>query len=94
MAYNHYLQFSKWSEQNVYFVCRLKDNAVYEVQGEPVFEQMLSEKEYGVLKEEHIHLKYTEDKKQKTLCLRKVTCKDEKGRIYYFISNKWVISNE
>jgi hypothetical protein len=72
----------------------LKDNAVYEVQGEPVFEQMLSEKEYGVLKEEHIHLKYTEDKKQKTLCLRKVTCKDEKGRIYYFISNKWVISNE
>jgi hypothetical protein len=93
-AYNHYLQFSKWSEQDVYFVCRLKDNAVYEVQGEPVFEQTLSEKEYGVLKEEHIHLKYTEDKKEKTLCLRKVTYKDEEGRIYYFISNNWLISSE
>ena len=31
-AYNHYLQFAHWSEESVNFVCRLKDNAKYEVQ--------------------------------------------------------------
>jgi hypothetical protein len=93
-AYDHYLQFAKWTEEGVYFVCRLKDNAVYEVQGDPVFEQTLSDKEYGVFKEEHIHLKYTEDKKEKILCLCKVTYKDEKGRIYNFITINWDISNE
>jgi len=33
-------------------------------------------------------------KKTKTLCLRKVTYRDEKGRIYQFITNNWIISNE
>jgi hypothetical protein len=92
-AYNHYLQFAKWTEDDVFFVCRLKDNAKYEVQN-TVFEQILPEKTAGVLKEEHIHLAYKEDKKQKTLCLRKVTYRDEKGRMYQFITNNWEISNE
>ena len=46
------------------------------------------------MKEEHIHIKYVENKKVKTLCLRKVTYKDEKGRIYKFITNNFDISNE
>jgi len=36
-AYNHYLQFAKWTNDKVYFVCRMKSNAVYEVVNE-VFE--------------------------------------------------------
>jgi len=60
-AYNHYLQFAKWTQDGVFFVCRLK---------------------------------YKQNKKQKTLCLRKVTYRDEKGRIYQFITNNWEISNE
>jgi hypothetical protein len=45
-AYNHYLQFARWTQQGVNFVCRLKDNAVYQVQEEtPLFEQKKSEKE-------------------------------------------------
>ncbi|MDP3642825.1 MAG: transposase, partial [Bacteroidota bacterium] len=31
-AYNHYLQFARWTNEGINFVCRLKDNAVYEVQ--------------------------------------------------------------
>jgi hypothetical protein len=95
-AYNHYFQFAKWTNEGVNFVCRLKDNAVYEVQ-EVIFEQELSENQSGVMKEEHIHLKYASKKKakkDKTLCLRKVTYRDEKGRIYRFISNNWDITNE
>lgn len=30
-AYNDYKQFARWSEAGVYFVTRMKDNAVYEV---------------------------------------------------------------
>jgi hypothetical protein len=59
-AYNYYLQFAKWTAAGVNFVCRLKDNAKYEVQGEPLFEKKLKTDEFGVYKVEHIHLKYKE----------------------------------
>ncbi len=45
-------------------------------------------------KEEHIHLKYKEEKLEKVLCLRKLTYKDDKGRIFHFITNNFEISNE
>jgi hypothetical protein len=92
-AYNYYLQFAKWTDQKVNFVCRLKKNAVYQVV-EEIFKQELQVGKQGVLKEEHIHIKYKENKQEKTLCLRKVTYRDEKGRIYEFITNNFEISNE
>jgi hypothetical protein len=45
---------------SVNFVCRLKDNAKYEVQGEPLFEKELEKVEFDVFKGEHIHIKYAE----------------------------------
>ena len=92
-AYNHYLQFAQWTQQRINFVCRLKSNAVYEVI-ETLFVQDLLPDKAGVLKEEHIHLKYTDNKEEKQLCLRKVTYQDEKGRIYEFITNNFDISRE
>lgn len=92
-AYNHYLQFAKWTGQQVNFVCRLKKNAVYEVQ-EILFEQELQDDESGVLKEEHIHLNYKDKKQNKKLCLRKVTYRDVDGRMYEFITNNFEISRE
>lgn len=92
-AYNHYLQFAKWTEQQVNFVCRLKKNAVYEVQ-ETLFEQELQDDKAGVLKEEHIHLSYKDKKQNKKLCLRKVTYRDDDGRLYEFITNNFEISRE
>jgi hypothetical protein len=92
-AYNHYLQFAKWTQEDIFFVCRLKDNAKYEVQ-DVMFEQTLPEGQAGVMKTEHIHLQYKEGKKSKTLCLRKVTYRDEQGRVYQFITNNWAISHE
>lgn len=89
-AYNHYLQFAKWTIEKVYFVCRLKSNAVYEIDRE-IFSKSLPENTSGVLKEEHIVLKYKEDK---SLLIRKITYQDEKGRIYEFICNNFDISCE
>lgn len=90
-AYNHYLQFSKWTEQQVNFVCRLKKNAVYMVEN-VMYENELQDGESGVLKDEHIHLDYKEKKENKKLCLRKVTYIDEKGRFYQFITNNFEIT--
>lgn len=92
-AYNHYKQFAEWTTQNINFVCRLKKNAVYKVE-EVLFIQELDDKKTGVLKEEHIHFTYKEDGLEKPLCLRKVTYRDDKGRIYEFISNNFEISRE
>lgn len=92
-AYNHYLQFAKWTLEEVYFVCRMKENALYEVVNQ-VFSQMLKPQEAGVLKEEHIHLKYQEEKKEKTLCLRRVTYQDDKGRTFVFLSNNFAILSQ
>jgi hypothetical protein len=94
-AYNYYRQFAEWTREGVNFVCRLKANAKYEVQEEkPSFEKKLDKGEFGVYKVEHIHLNYKEEKEEKTLCLRLVYYKDEKGRKYKFITNNWEISAE
>ena len=71
----------------------MKSNAVYEVVNR-VFEQTPQPKEAGVLKEEHVQLKYHEDKVEKTLCLRKITYQDDKGRIYIFSCNNFEITNQ
>ena len=106
-AYNYYLQFAKWTDAGVNFVCRLKEKAKYEVQ-EVLFEKKLEKNKFGVYKVEHIHLQYKETvettvegkkknkkvKKLKTLCLRLVWYKDEQGRNYKFITNNWEITAE
>lgn len=95
-AYNHYAQFARWTGEDVFFVCRLKDNAIYEVQ-EVLVEQTLTEKQCAVLKEEHIQIGYKptpKSKEKRVLSLRKVTYRDEQGRIYQFITNNFEISAE
>ncbi len=92
-AYNYYRQFDEWTQEGVNFVCRLKDNAKVQVQ-EVLFERQLSKEEFGVYKEERIHLEYKEDNQIKTICLRLVYYKDEKNRKYKFITNNWDITSE
>jgi len=92
-AYNFYQQFAEWTEEGVFFVCRLKDNAKAELQ-EVLFDAPLEKNEYGVYRVEHIHLKYKKDNQEKTLCLRLVYYKDEQGRKYKFITNNWEITAE
>jgi hypothetical protein len=92
-AYNYYRQFAEWTQEDVYFVCRLKDNAKAEVQ-EVLFEKPLGKGECGVWKIEHIHLKYKVEKQEKTLCLKLVYYRDEQGRKFKFITNNWEITAE
>ena len=88
-AYNHYKLFAKWTEKQIWFVTRMKDNAVYEVV-EIVNETTIPDAKAGVLKEEKVNLCYKlkqKDKEFLKLLLRRITYQDDKGRVYVFITN-------
>jgi hypothetical protein len=94
-AYNFYKQFAEWTTERVFFVTRQKKNAKSEAietlyQCPQTDEQ--DKKKACVLIEEHIHQSYKDAKEQKPLCLRRVTYRDEKGRIYHIITNNWDIT--
>lgn len=100
-AYNYYHQFALWTTQQVYFVTRLKKNAVYEV----IEVKRVHYRKKGkakVLRDEIIELTYhPEDengKRQmkvfKKIRLRKVCYQDEKNRYFEFLTNNFEISAE
>jgi len=92
-AYNYYRQFAQWTEQNIYFVTRQKNNAVFKVE-KTIFEKELEKDKPGVIKEEIILLTYKEGKQEKKLRLRRIQYRDEKNRHYIFICNNLEITNE
>ena len=50
-AYNDYKQFARWTESGVYFVTRMKENAIYEVveaRGLPLYRNILSDEIIGL----------------------------------------------
>lgn len=100
-AYNDYNQFAQWSRQEVFFVTRLKKNAVYTVK-ETNRKHYRKKGQSKVLRDEIIELEYhPEDKNGKKqmritrqLCLRKVCYQDELNRYYEFLTNSFDIPAE
>ncbi|GAB4302645.1 MAG: IS4 family transposase [Ignavibacterium album] len=92
-AYNYYKQFAKWTEEQIYFVTRQKDNAICEVL-ETIMDKELDEGQYGVYKEEIIGLSYKENKEEKKLKLRRIYYRDDKNRYFVFITNNFEITAE
>ena len=93
-AYNHYKLFAKWTEKQIWFVTRMKDNAVYEVV-QVITENTIPDGKAGVLKEENINLCYKQNPKDKEfqkLLLRRITYRDNKGRMYVFITNNMMLT--
>ena len=100
-AYNYYHQFAIWTQKQVFFITRLKKNAVYTV----IEINRVHYRKKGVakvLRDEIIEMEYhPEDstgKRQmkifKTLRLRKVCYQDEKNRYYEFLTNNFEITAE
>jgi hypothetical protein len=90
-AYNDYRQFHSWSKQNVWFVSRMKENAVYHV-CKVLTDRTRKQERKGVLKDQLITVGYKQDKEVVRLRLRRVTYKADDGRIYVFITNNLKIS--
>ena len=100
-AYNYYLQFALWTQKNIYFVTRIKKNAVYTV----VEVNRIHYRKKGqakVLRDEIIELEYhperedgARDMKTKLkIKLRKVCYQDEQNRYFEFLTNNFDISAE
>ena len=89
-AYNKYKLFAEWTVRKLYFVTRMKDNAVYKVI------KVIQEHDVntGVIKEEKIKLEYKDGKQIKTVTLRRVTFIDDDNRLFVFITNNFKISAE
>jgi hypothetical protein len=93
-AYNYYHQFALWTSKSVFFVTRIKKNAVYTVV-ETLREHKKETGKAMVLLEEIIEIEYCPEdengkkqtKQKKKLRLKKVCYQDEKNRYYEFISN-------
>ena len=93
-AYNYYHQFAVWTSKSVYFVTRLKKNAVYTVV-EILQEHKKVKGRAMVLREEIIELTYFPENEQgkrqtkvtATLKLKKVCYQDEQNRYYEFLTN-------
>lgn len=100
-AYNYYHQFALWTQKQVYFVTRMKKNAVYTVI-EVKREHYRKKGQAKVLRDEIIELEYhperedgTKDIKSKLkMTLRKVSYQDEQNRYFEFLTNNFDISAE
>lgn len=80
-AYNDYLQYLQWTKDDIYFVTRQKDNAVYKSIAEFDLSETTSD---AVLKDERICVQ----KKDKTIELRRIAYWDsKKEKVYEFITN-------
>ncbi len=89
-GYNAYNQFAKWTKQQVWFVTRMKDNAVFHVT-KVITDNTRKRKAKGVLKEQYVTIGYKDDEKEKhRLKLRRITFKADDGKIYIFITNNFV----
>ena len=93
-AYNYYHQFALWTSKSVFFVTRIKKNAVYTVI-KTLREHKREDGKAMVLREEIIEIEYcSEDengkkqtKQKEKLRLKKVCYQDEQNRYFEFITN-------
>lgn len=89
-AYNLYGQFAKWTTQKIWFVTRMKSNAVYHVT-KVITDNTRKKNAKGVLREQYITLGYKEGNEPQRLKLRRITFKAEDGKEFVFITNNFTL---
>jgi hypothetical protein len=100
-AYNYYQQFALWTDKQVYFVTRMKKNAVFTV----IEVKRTHYRKMGqakVLSDEIIELEYNPEDEQgkknlketRKLRLRRVRYQDDQNRYYEFLTNNFDIEAE
>ena len=90
-AYNLYNQFDKWTKQKIWFVTRMKDNAVYHVT-KVLVDRTKKKTPKGVVKEQLITVGY-KDTAGNTIRvkLRRITFIADDGKKYVFITNNFTL---
>lgn len=91
-GYNPFRQFAKWNQQKIWFVTRMKDNAVFHVT-KVIQDNTRKKKVKGVLKEQYITIGYKDEQKQGLrLTLRRIIYQAEDGKVYVFLTNNFILS--
>jgi hypothetical protein len=89
-GYNLYSQFAKWTSQKIWFVTRMKHNAVYHVT-KVITDHTRKKNAKGVLKEQYITIGYKAENESLRLKLRRITFKADDGKVYVFITNNFTL---
>lgn len=90
-AYNVYNQFAKWSTLKIWFVTRMKDNAVFHVT-KVLVDRTKKRNVKGVLKEQYVTMAVKQNGKEvERLKLRRIIFKTDEGRTYAFITNNFTL---
>jgi len=90
-GYVDYAQYEVFTEKRIWYVTRLKDNALYQARQE--FD-IPGDADSGVLKDEEIELCYGKDKYQKHLSRRIAYWDSVNGRLFEFITNNMELPAE
>ena len=91
-AYNLYSQFDKWTKQKIWFVSRMKDNAVYHVI-KVLVDKTKRKKARGVVKEQLITVGYKDTRGNVIrVKLRRITFITEEGKQYVFVTNNLTLA--
>jgi hypothetical protein len=89
-GYNLYSQFAKCTSQKIWFVTRMKHNAVYHVT-KVITDHTRKKNAKGVLKEQYITIGYKAEDGSQRLKLRRITFKADDGKVYVFITNNFTL---
>ena len=90
-AYTVYHQFAKWTEQKIWFVTRMKDNADIHVT-KVLVDKTRKKKAKGVLKEQYITVAVKlNGVVMQRLKLRRIIYKTDEGKIYEFATNNFTL---
>ncbi|MEJ7588505.1 MAG: IS4 family transposase [Ferruginibacter sp.] len=90
-AYTVYDQFAKWTDQKIWFVTRMKDNADFHVT-KVLVDKTKRKAAKGVLKEQYITVAVKQGGLvSQRLKLRRITFKTDDGKAYVFITNNFTL---
>ena len=88
-GYNPFRQFVKWTNEKIWFVTRMRENAVFHVT-KVLKDNTRKTKAKGILKEQYITIPYkNEHKEDLRLKLRRITFKADDGKTYVFMTNNF-----
>jgi hypothetical protein len=81
-VYTDYLQYAQWSDRDIYFITRMKDNAVYESIDDI---DLPDDKDQEIIKDETITMEFRAKGNKETLkLLRVVLWDDTKSKVIVF----------
>jgi hypothetical protein len=90
-GYNPFGQFAKWTKQQIWFVTRMREKAVFHV-NKVISDKTGKKNPTGVLKEQYITVAYNnEEGLTLRLKLRRITFKSTDGKIYIFMTNDFTL---